>query len=186
VTYFFGEHQLDTTVLELRRHGQKLPLKQLGFRLLLHLIQRRPAAVSKEELVREVWKGVHVVDGAIRTAACDLRRMLGQEGAEGPWIQTVPGFGYRFVGRVREGSAPPWPAVESTLIQGWDETDPDAAISELLEACREALEQGRRDVFGARLIRIVGIWMEARWQSVPADYRRSFSLRDPSAERTLC
>lgn len=182
MTYCFGEHELDTSVLELRRRGHRLPLPLLPFRLLVHLIERRPAAVSKAELVREVWNGAHVVDGAIRTAACELRRTLGQDGGKGPWIQTVPGFGYRFVGRVDERSVPAWPA--APLVEPV-ETHPDRALHALLDSCREALERGRRDVFAERLLHLVGLWVEGGCPGMPRDYGRPFSLR-PAPAPPIC
>jgi DNA-binding winged helix-turn-helix (wHTH) protein len=182
VIYSFGEHELDTSIFELRRNGQTLPLRHLPFRLLVHLIRRRPAAVSKAELVREVWEAAHVDDGAVRTAACDLRRALGQKGACGPWLQTVPGFGYRFVGLVEETSSSTAPTPAPLSIPTWAETDPDLAILQWLEACREALERGQRDMFALRLVHMVRIWTELQYQRPPQDASRSVASGRP-AER---
>jgi hypothetical protein len=63
--------------------------------VLVMLIDRAPAVVTREALIDEVWRrtfvGSNVVDAVVRT----LRRKLGPESGR---IETVPKAGYRFVG----------------------------------------------------------------------------------------
>ena len=78
---------------ELRCTGERVALTPLEFGLFSHLREREGRAVSRGELLREVWGteftgGSNVVDVVVRS----LRGKLGRAGAV---VETVRGSGYR-------------------------------------------------------------------------------------------
>jgi len=103
-----GSHRLDPTAFTLECEGEPVALARRPFDLLLYLVVHRERVVSREELLREVWGGVAVVDGAVSTAVYELRAALGDPARprEERWIETVRGRGFRFRGPVKELDAP--------------------------------------------------------------------------------
>src|SRR5262245_32168776 len=96
----FGELELDESLLELRRAGVVLPIEPKPLRLLLYLIENRARVLPKQELFQAIWPGVVVSDTALSSALKDVRRALGDDGAQQRWIRTQRGRGYRWVGAV--------------------------------------------------------------------------------------
>jgi hypothetical protein len=87
------EATLDEAARELSIRGERVALTPLEFRLFRHLRACEGRAVSRSELLREVWGteytgGSNVVDAVVRS----LRRKLG---TASPAIETVRGSGYR-------------------------------------------------------------------------------------------
>ena len=89
-------------LVELRRHGVRVPLVGQPLRILHILLQNPERVVTRDELRDALWPGdVHVVfDGALNTAVRKLRLSLEDNPAEERYIQTVPRLGYRFVGPI--------------------------------------------------------------------------------------
>ena len=102
--YRFLDYELDAARHELRHEGQSLPLQPRVLALLFHLVQHRDRAVSKSELLDEVWSGAIVVEAALTRAASVLRSTLGDTDRTRRIIVTVPGVGYRFAADVAEVS----------------------------------------------------------------------------------
>src|SRR5262245_11594686 len=100
--FTFGEFEVDPALLELRRGGVVVPLEPKPFQLLLLLIRNRERVVSRAELARELWPGVHVTKSSVATALYEMRRALGDTGSEQGWIATARGRGYRFAGKGEE------------------------------------------------------------------------------------
>ncbi len=120
--FAFDDFEVDPALLELRRGGVVVPLEPKPFQLLLLLIRNRDRVVSRAELARELWPGVHVTKSSIATALYEMRRALGDTGSEQGWIATARGRGYRFAGRVEERrsvrpAAEPTPPLETPLSQ---------------------------------------------------------------------
>jgi uncharacterized protein (DUF934 family) len=87
------ERSLDSDSRELRVNGKAIALTPLEFGLFAHLRECEGRAVTRAELLREVWGteftgGSNVVDVVVRT----LRRKLGPAA---PALETVRGTGYR-------------------------------------------------------------------------------------------
>ncbi|HKT78978.1 MAG TPA: winged helix-turn-helix domain-containing protein [Vicinamibacterales bacterium] len=98
--YGFGPFRLDPVSFRLLRDGQPLPLAPKALDLLLHLVQRPEALVSKEEILNALWPGVAVTDNAITQVVSDLRQALGDNPAAPLYIQTVARRGYRFIAAI--------------------------------------------------------------------------------------
>ncbi|MBL3556493.1 MULTISPECIES: winged helix-turn-helix domain-containing protein [Marinobacter] len=84
---------LDVDARELVLDERRVALTPLEFGVMRYLVARRGKAVSRSELLRDVWGtsyegGSNVVDAVVRT----LRRKLGAHASR---IETVTGVGYR-------------------------------------------------------------------------------------------
>ena len=95
----FGEYRLEERERTLQRDGLTINLAPKNFDVLLVLLSNANKLVEKGTLLSSVWGNVHVDEAVLARAISDLRKALGQN-EERPWIETVPKFGYRFVGGV--------------------------------------------------------------------------------------
>jgi two-component system, OmpR family, phosphate regulon response regulator PhoB len=94
----FDRLTLDSTTHRVTAQGTALNLRGAEFRLLEFLMSHPGRAFNRSQLVAQVWGG----DGDVDERTVDvnvqrLRKILEQPGF-GACIQTVRGFGYRFVG----------------------------------------------------------------------------------------
>ncbi len=95
--YRFSEFVISPRRRLVLRRGEELPLIPRYFDLLVLLIQRRPAVVTRREIFDVVWGDVIVSDGALSQAVRTLRRTLGDDSREPTFIRTVSRHGYSFV-----------------------------------------------------------------------------------------
>lgn len=102
----FEDFTLDAGRRELRRGGVLVALGPQVFDLLLYLIERRQAVVSKDELIRTVWRGRIVSDSTLTSHVNALRKALGDTGKQQRLIRTLSRKGIRFVGEVRTDELP--------------------------------------------------------------------------------
>ncbi|HWI19456.1 MAG TPA: response regulator [Vicinamibacterales bacterium] len=100
----FGRYTLDAREYRLMRDGQPVALPPKPFDLLVALATRPGQLVTRDELLREVWKDVVVEQSSLNAAMSVLRQALGEDAAS--ILETVPGRGYRFVAQ----SSPVLPA----------------------------------------------------------------------------
>lgn len=94
-TQGFGDLLLDIASREVRVKDVKLDLSPTEFALILYLVERSDRAVSREELLKNVWK----FDFDVDTRATDdvikrLRKKLNNSGSNVK-IESVWGFGFR-------------------------------------------------------------------------------------------
>ena len=95
--YRFSEFVISPRRRLVLRRGEALPLIPRYFDLLVLLIERRPAVVTRREIFDVVWGDVIVSDGALSQAIRTLRRTLGDDSREPTFIRTVSRHGYSFV-----------------------------------------------------------------------------------------
>ena len=102
VTFRFGGFELDTTAYELRRKGRRIRLARQPMDLLVLMLERPGALVSRDEIRKRLWsEDVFVdVDASIRTAILEIRQVLGDSGESPRFVETVTGKGYRFIAPV--------------------------------------------------------------------------------------
>ena len=92
----FGDVEVDRAARTVTRDGVPVYLAPMEFELLLALLQRRGAVVSRQELMREVWDhSAVVVSRTVDTHIAELRRKLEHDPAEPKHILTVRKAGYR-------------------------------------------------------------------------------------------
>ncbi len=125
--FVFEQFCLDTERKELLRGGASVHLTPRAFQLLELLIRERPRAVSKRELLDQVWCGAIVEESNLKTLILEIRSALEERGGTPGVIRTVYGFGYAFSGTADERGvpeAPPglllvrWQGRELTLAEG--------------------------------------------------------------------
>ena len=97
----FGTFEVDLEQRELRNGGIRVHLQRQPFQILELLLRRPGALVTRKELARHLWPGLHVSFGhGLNTAINVLRQTLGDSSAPSRFIETRPGFGYRFLADV--------------------------------------------------------------------------------------
>jgi DNA-binding winged helix-turn-helix (wHTH) protein/tetratricopeptide (TPR) repeat protein len=80
-------------------HGSKpLRLGQRSVALLLALVEKPGAVVSKNALIEAAWPNQAVEDNNLTVQIAALRRVLATIPGGNHWIETMPRRGYRFVG----------------------------------------------------------------------------------------
>jgi TolB-like protein/DNA-binding SARP family transcriptional activator len=105
--YEFGDFRLDAARRVLSgRDGSPEPLKAKAFDALLYLVVRAGEVVEKQELMGALWPGEIKEENNLNQLVTALRRTLGDTRAVPRYIETVTGYGYRFVARVTTQGAP--------------------------------------------------------------------------------
>lgn len=92
----FGEFTFDAETRQLTRSGDAVHLSPKAFHLLQILIQKRPAAVSKEELFERLWPDVLVEEGNLKNLIREIRSAVGDDGRNPSTVRTAHRFGYAF------------------------------------------------------------------------------------------
>jgi DNA-binding winged helix-turn-helix (wHTH) protein/tetratricopeptide (TPR) repeat protein len=98
-----GEVEVDLGRYELRRSGRRIKLEKKPMELLIFLVGRREQMVSREEIVRRLWRSDLFIDTEknLNNVVRKLRTALGDSADSPHFLETVVGKGYRFVGPVR-------------------------------------------------------------------------------------
>lgn len=97
----FGECEFDSGRRLLLRHGRVTPLSPKAFQLLEVLLDRRPEALPKAELLELLWPETFVSDGSLHNLVAEVRSALGDTPRAPRYIRTVPRYGYAFCGDAR-------------------------------------------------------------------------------------
>ena len=111
----FGDITLDSASRQLVRAGAAIHLSPKAFDLLCHLVERRPSAVTKDQLFELIWPGTFVVEANLTVLVTELRRALGDDPHTPRFIRTVHKHGYAFCGDVTE-IAPRPPARDALRV----------------------------------------------------------------------
>jgi DNA-binding response OmpR family regulator len=96
--FFLNGKTLDLQNLELRTENETVKITLMEAKLLRHLIENEGKAVSRKEILQDVWGLNQDTDTrAIDNFIVRLRRLLENEPNQPKILQTVRGVGYRFV-----------------------------------------------------------------------------------------
>jgi len=101
VIHRFGPFQYDSEQRLLLRNGELVPLVPKAIDTLHVLLEQRGRVVDKSDLMRLVWPDTTVEEIGLARNISILRKALGDEGGDSPYVQTIPRRGYRFVARLR-------------------------------------------------------------------------------------
>ncbi|MGH9257630.1 MAG: FHA domain-containing protein [Vicinamibacterales bacterium] len=101
----FGDCEFDSGQRVLLRHGTVRPLSPKAFQLLEFLLDRRPEAIAKTEILARLWPETFVSDGSLHNLVAEVRVALGDAARAARYIRTVPRYGYAFHGDARPASA---------------------------------------------------------------------------------
>jgi DNA-binding winged helix-turn-helix (wHTH) protein/tetratricopeptide (TPR) repeat protein len=98
-----GEVELDLGRYELRRSGRRVKLETKPMELLIFLVGRRDQMVSREEIVKKLWRSNLFIDTErnLNNIIRKIRTALGDDSGKPRFLETVVGKGYRFIGPVR-------------------------------------------------------------------------------------
>jgi DNA-binding response OmpR family regulator len=92
----FGDVEIDVPARVVSRRGEVVPLAPMEFDLLLALVRRNGAAVSRRDLLREVWGTTKAISlRTVDTHVANLRRKLEHDVSHPRHILTVKKVGYR-------------------------------------------------------------------------------------------
>jgi DNA-binding response OmpR family regulator len=96
--YTFGGKTVDFNAQELQVSGRKYPLTLMEANLLRYLVQHEGKAVSRKNMLEDVWNLREDTDTrAIDHFIARLRKHIEKEPARPRHLQTVRGVGYKFV-----------------------------------------------------------------------------------------
>ena len=93
----FGAFELDGDLFELRSAARRVAVQPKALRLLFYLVAHRDRVVTSDELRLALWPNETVCAASLKRAVNAARRALGDSGHSQRSIQTVRGYGYRFV-----------------------------------------------------------------------------------------
>ncbi len=98
-TYRFGEVVVDFRRAEVTRAGQRVDLSAREFKLLRHFIEHRGAALTRDELLSEVWGYDEMpLTRTVDVHVAGLRQKIESNPKAPEHILTVHGLGYKFTG----------------------------------------------------------------------------------------
>ena len=108
----FDRFLVDDAGRRLLRDGADVHLTPKALELLLLLVEKRPAAVSKAAIMNALWPDTHVLEANVSNLVGEVRAALGEDSAQPRFIRTVPRYGYSFQADLAR-PLPPSPASPS-------------------------------------------------------------------------
>ncbi|MBR0834969.1 winged helix-turn-helix domain-containing protein [Bradyrhizobium manausense] len=99
--YIIGPFRLDADAALLFRGEEPVAIGQRAIAVLRVLLERPGSPVSKDALIKSAWSGLIVEESNLPVQIAALRRVFGEEHGGERWIETMPKYGYRFIGPVR-------------------------------------------------------------------------------------
>jgi DNA-binding winged helix-turn-helix (wHTH) protein len=97
--------EIDLARRQLRSKGAPVPLGSRAFEIIAELVQAGGDLLSKDELAKRVWRGVHVDEGALRVHMVAIRKALG---ADRQLLNNSAGRGYRLWRNTTTGQIDNW------------------------------------------------------------------------------
>ena len=101
----FGECEFDPGQRIVLRHGRVIPLSSKALQLLELLIDRRPEAIAKNDILERLWPGTFVSDASLYNVVTEIRAALGDAPQAARYIRTLPRYGYAFRAEARPAAA---------------------------------------------------------------------------------
>lgn len=100
--YRFNEFQLEVNERLLKRGQNVVSITPKAFDILVLLLENKGKIVEKEMLLNSVWADTYIGEATLAQNILTLRKILGKQPDGKNIIETVPRFGYRFIGEVSE------------------------------------------------------------------------------------
>jgi TolB-like protein/DNA-binding winged helix-turn-helix (wHTH) protein/Tfp pilus assembly protein PilF len=129
---FGDKFELERQSRKLYRDGRLLRLERIPTEVLLLLIEKNGQIVTREEMIQKIWgDGVFFdTDNSINVAIRKVRHALRDDPENPQFIQTVTGYGYRFIAALPLESpdpiaspAAPTPPQPATNVTGLEEDE---------------------------------------------------------------
>jgi len=105
VSLDFRDLSFDAASRQVSRDGREVKLTRKAFDLLALLIERRPNAVSKDDIHARLWPDTFVAEITLHSLISEIRRGIGDDSSVPQFIRTVHGFGYAFIAPGTERAA---------------------------------------------------------------------------------
>jgi DNA-binding winged helix-turn-helix (wHTH) protein len=99
----FADCTLDTDARRIVRGAREVHLSPKAFALLTLLVESRPRAVAKAELVERIWPDTFVSDDSLAKVVSKIREAIGHS-EDTPIVRTVHGYGYAFAAAIEQES----------------------------------------------------------------------------------
>ncbi|NQZ09188.1 MAG: winged helix-turn-helix domain-containing protein [Algicola sp.] len=115
IRYQIADLTLNTQLGTVCRANEELTLPQLSYNLLCVLVQRAPAIVSQDDLMRLVWGEQVVSDETLKQRIKLLRQVLNDSPQSPKYIESVRGRGYRCVADVTKTMIKPHDSINLRL-----------------------------------------------------------------------
>src|SRR6202789_439066 len=96
----FGEFQIDALGRTLAREEEIVTLNRRAFDVLLYLVQNPGKALTRDELLKNVWPDTFVDENSLAQSISVLRRALEEKPGDNSYIVTLPGRGYQVISPV--------------------------------------------------------------------------------------
>ncbi len=94
----FGPNEIDVPNRSLHQDGKQVELQPREFDLLLFLAQHPNRAITRDQLLENVWgEDRFVSDRSVDRCITNLRKKLERDPRRPQWIRTLHRVGYRFV-----------------------------------------------------------------------------------------
>ena len=182
-SFRFGPYVFDPAAGHLSDEEGEIPLAAKPASLLHHLLRNAGRVVEKTELIQAVWPDTTVSEAALQSVVRDLRRALGESGAEDRLIETVWGRGLRFSGDVELDVDPLLPDDREPPKNPWEQ-----AVRQLEQALRALVlvesSRGEGEVPTRERTAILVALARARWaMGAPEDARVHFRTAADLARR---
>ncbi|MGA9572454.1 MAG: winged helix-turn-helix domain-containing protein, partial [Lysobacterales bacterium] len=103
--YSFKDCVVSSDQQLLRRSGREIRLGTKLYYLLLTFVKNPGLVLSKDEIIESVWPGQIVTDAALAKQILRLRKVIGDDDAQRPLIDTHRGIGYMFTAPVQMSSS---------------------------------------------------------------------------------
>lgn len=104
--FMLGDWSVQPHAQRLVRGGETVRLQARPMQVLVYLSRHADRAVSRDELVQQVWGVGHVSDQAVQSVISTLRQSLGDDRAHPHYLQTVRHQGYRMIADIRMATQP--------------------------------------------------------------------------------
>ena len=149
-----GNAEIDLRSARLNVNGVAAELDHSGFEVLVWLVRHAGKVVDKNELLRVGWPGRVVTDNSLRKSIVRLRSLLGDP--EGERLQSVRGYGYRFMGeveplvespRTERVKLPPEPDVDGPAIANGLAADRAAFVADPIPPAAQPRSTSRHLLF---------------------------------------
>jgi len=98
----FGVFEANEATGELRKQGVRIKLHSQPFRVLVLLLDKPGAVVTRKEMQQRLWGDDTFVDfeHGLNTAVNKIREALDDSALQPRYVETIPGKGYRFIAPV--------------------------------------------------------------------------------------
>ena len=105
-TVRFADYEADLRANELRKDGTRVNLQRQPFAILAVLLERPGDIILRDELRQRLWRDDVFVDfeHSVNRSINKLREALDDSADSPRFIETIPGRGYRFVGRIADST----------------------------------------------------------------------------------